>query len=120
MVGTGVAAKHHVLIKGSDVLDSAHRVNYILFDKTGTLTLGKPKVTDFMVVPTFSGMVKVFCVGNLQGLSEDEMWAFINSAEANSEHPLGRCIAKHAKKASGGKTYQSTDFQVNFTPSCHD
>lgn len=55
MVGTGVAAKHYVLIKGSDVLDAAHRVNHILFDKTGTLTLGKPKVTDTVLVPTFSG-----------------------------------------------------------------
>jgi Cu+-exporting ATPase len=56
MVGTGVAARHHVLIKGSDVLDAAHKVNYILFDKTGTLTLGKPKVTDFVLVPTFNGI----------------------------------------------------------------
>eukprot|EP01127_Copromyxa_protea_P017494 TRINITY_DN5335_c0_g1_i2.p1 TRINITY_DN5335_c0_g1~~TRINITY_DN5335_c0_g1_i2.p1 ORF type:complete len:931 (-),score=220.96 TRINITY_DN5335_c0_g1_i2:43-2835(-) len=56
MVGTGVAARHHVLIKGSSVLDVAHKVDYILFDKTGTLTLGKPKVTDHILVPTFTGM----------------------------------------------------------------
>lgn len=67
MVGTGVAARHHVLIKGSDVLDVAHRVNYILFDKTGTLTLGQPKVTDNVVVPTFSGIASLILTTNHQG-----------------------------------------------------
>jgi P-type Cu+ transporter len=42
MAGTGVAAKHGVLIKDAEALEIAHGVSVVAFDKTGTLTLGKP------------------------------------------------------------------------------
>ena len=47
MAGTGVAARHGVLIKDAEALETAHRVNIVAFDKTGTLTLGQPSVTAF-------------------------------------------------------------------------
>lgn len=40
MVGTGVAAKFGVLIKGADVFEKMKHVTMIAFDKTGTLTAG--------------------------------------------------------------------------------
>lgn len=40
MVGTGIAAKHGVLIKGADVFEKMKRVTMVVFDKTGTLTEG--------------------------------------------------------------------------------
>lgn len=40
MVGTGVAAKFGILLKGSDVFEKMKRVTMIAFDKTGTLTYG--------------------------------------------------------------------------------
>jgi len=85
MVGTGLAAKYHILIKGGEVLDKTYQVNNILFDKTGTLTIGEPKVTDFLLFPE-------------SGLTDQQFWSVVGSSEAGSEHPLGICIYKHAKK----------------------
>ena len=44
MVGTGVAARFGVLIKGADVFEKMRRITMIVFDKTGTLTYGKMSV----------------------------------------------------------------------------
>ncbi|WP_205189631.1 heavy metal translocating P-type ATPase, partial [Burkholderia sp. LMG 13014] len=50
MAGTGVAARHGVLIKDAQALELAQRATVIAFDKTGTLTEGKPSVTAFETV----------------------------------------------------------------------
>src|SRR5476649_2699472 len=42
MAGTGVAARHGILIKDAEALEIAHDVTVVAFDKTGTLTEGKP------------------------------------------------------------------------------
>ncbi|MEW6759873.1 MAG: heavy metal translocating P-type ATPase [Pseudomonadota bacterium] len=42
MVGTGAAARHGILIKDAQALETAHALDVVAFDKTGTLTEGKP------------------------------------------------------------------------------
>jgi Cu+-exporting ATPase len=49
MAGTGVAAKHGILIKDAQALELAHRLDTVAFDKTGTLTVGRPRLTAFEV-----------------------------------------------------------------------
>ncbi|KAG7402368.1 serine/threonine protein kinase Ran1 [Phytophthora boehmeriae] len=83
MVGTGVGAEHGVLIKGGEPLQAAHSVNTILFDKTGTLTVGKPVVTDVVVLS--------------KKLSTEKLIILAGSAELGSEHPLSKAIIEYAK-----------------------
>ncbi|MBE0981379.1 HAD-IC family P-type ATPase, partial [Escherichia coli] len=44
MAGTGVAARHGILIKDAESLEVAHAVTSVAFDKTGTLTSGRPQI----------------------------------------------------------------------------
>ena len=51
MAGTGVAARHGILIKDAQALELAHQVRVVAFDKTGTLTAGTPAVAALEVLP---------------------------------------------------------------------
>jgi P-type Cu+ transporter len=77
MVGTGVAAKHGILIKDAESLEVAHRVNTVAFDKTGTLTEGKPRVADSII---FGDEEKILSIGK--------------SLQANSDHPLAHALIR--------------------------
>ncbi|CAG2123018.1 unnamed protein product, partial [Medioppia subpectinata] len=72
MVGTGIGALNGILIKGSEPLEKAHKLNAVIFDKTGTITHGKPVVTKVIVFNKFQDM-----------LSLQRMFAAIGIAEAN-------------------------------------
>lgn len=80
MAGTGVAARHGVLIKDAEALEHVHRVGTIVFDKTGTLTLGLPTLADFDAI----------------GMSRVESLALAAALQQGSEHPLARAILAKA------------------------
>ncbi|MDD5148602.1 MAG: heavy metal translocating P-type ATPase, partial [Candidatus ainarchaeum sp.] len=83
MVGTGMGAKHGILIKGGDALETAHKLKFVIFDKTGTITKGIPEVTD--IVP-------------LGKATEKKVLEIAASLEKASEHPLADAIVEKAKQ----------------------
>ncbi len=83
MVGTGHGAKHGVLIKKAEALETLEKVNALIVDKTGTLTEGKPRLQR---------------VVSLGGYKEDEILALAASLERSSEHPLAEAILAGAKE----------------------
>lgn len=85
MAGTGVAAKHGILIKDAQALELAHKVDTVAFDKTGTLTVGRPRLTAFEVAP---------------GNDEARLLAAAASLQSGSEHPLARAVVQEARARS--------------------
>jgi len=82
MVGTGKGAKHGILIKGGQALETAHKVKYVIFDKTGTITKGQPTVTDILLE---------------NGIDQSELLSIAGSIEKKSEHPLAEAIVQKAE-----------------------
>jgi P-type Cu+ transporter len=83
MAGTGVAAKHGILIKDAQALEIAHRIDTVAFDKTGTLTVGQPQLVSFVVAP---------------GNDESQVLAAAASLQTGSEHPLARAVVAAARE----------------------
>lgn len=108
MVGTGLAAKYHILIKGGLAIEKGHQVDVVLFDKTGTLTIGQPTVTIAKRLRAHSSSKKG-SKGN-HVLSKAEFLAILASAEMSSEHPIGKAIFSYAK--DGFETLQGDRTQV--------
>jgi P-type Cu2+ transporter len=81
-VGTGIGARHNILIKDAATLENVSRIDAVVLDKTGTLTEGKPALTD------------VFA---LDGRSEDDLLRLVSTAEKYSEHPLAEAIVAGAR-----------------------
>jgi P-type Cu2+ transporter len=82
-VGTGIGARHGILIKDAATLEGIGALDAIALDKTGTLTVGEPALTD--VVTT-------------NGYAESELLRLAGSAERASEHPLATAIVAGAQE----------------------
>ncbi len=83
MVGTGVAARHGILIKDAEALELAHSVTTVAFDKTGTLTQGKPALV---------------AVRPAQGIERDEVLRLSAALQKTSEHPLARAVMDQVRE----------------------
>ena len=82
MAAIGQATKHGVIIKSGEILETMGKVDTMAFDKTGTLTRGQLAVQSILAVDT--------------DYSETDILQLAASAEAKSEHPIGKAIVSHA------------------------
>ena len=82
MAGTGVAARHGILIKDAEALEVAHKVRTVAFDKTGTLTEGKPEL---VAAEAVNG-------------DRARFLAAAAAIQGGSEHPLARAVLGAAQR----------------------
>jgi Cu+-exporting ATPase len=80
MAGTGVAARHGVLIKDAEALEIAHAITTVAFDKTGTLTEGRPQLLAAEPV----------------GVDRSELLRLAAALQQGSQHPLARAVTEQA------------------------
>ena len=76
MAGTGVAARHGILIKDAEALEVAHGVTAVAFDKTGTLTSGTPRIAHMSALD-----------GDTATLLQ-----LAGALQRGSEHPLAKAV----------------------------
>ena len=88
MAGTGVAAKHGILIKDAQALEVAHKVDTVAFDKTGTLTVGQPRLIS---------LTRVNSDESLTPFSDAQLLTMAASLQSGSEHPLAHAVMTAAK-----------------------
>ncbi|NLZ39930.1 MAG: copper-translocating P-type ATPase, partial [Comamonadaceae bacterium] len=81
MVGTGVAARHGILIKDAQALELAHAVTVVAFDKTGTLTEGRPALA---------------ALEPAAGVARAELLRLAAALQQASTHPLALAVLERA------------------------
>ena len=86
VVSIGNLSKKGILVKSSEIIERANKIDTVIFDKTGTLTNGKMEICDYRI--------KEDCIKLLQSL------------EAKSNHPIAKSIGKNAKDL-----YEVTEFE---------
>lgn len=92
----GRGAQAGVLIKDAEALERMAGVDTLIVDKTGTLTMGKPRLTDTVV---------------LGDVAEVDLLSLAAALERGSEHPLAEAIVEGAE-ASGAVRQDATDFEA--------
>jgi P-type Cu2+ transporter len=95
-VGTGIGAKHSILIKDAATLEGIGSLDVVALDKTGTLTEGRPALTD--VIP-------------VDGVDEAELLRLVAGAERGSEHPLARALVEGAEQR-GVESVDASEFEA--------
>ncbi len=83
VIAEGLCANNGILIKSSEVLENAHKVNTIVFDKTGTLTKGNLTISE---------------IYNFSNISDNKLISIVASVERHSTHPIALAIVKYAKE----------------------
>ncbi len=87
LAGVGRGAELGILVRGTQALESARRIDVVVLDKTGTLTSGTMSLDEVIPGP---------------GSDERECLLVAGAVEDASEHPIGQAIARAAMARLGG------------------
>lgn len=83
VVSEGLCASNGILVKKSEILENAGKVNTIVFDKTGTLTYGKLKIAE---------------IKNYSEIETDKLLQLVGSIESKSTHPIGKAFENYLEE----------------------
>lgn len=82
-VASGLGAKHGILVKNGEVLETLSKVTHFVFDKTGTLTEGRMRVERVLLA---------------EGGSAEQVMPVAASVERYSEHGVAQAIVRWAEE----------------------
>ncbi|PIZ92531.1 MAG: cadmium-translocating P-type ATPase [Candidatus Magasanikbacteria bacterium CG_4_10_14_0_2_um_filter_41_10] len=85
--GMNASAKRRVLVKRLSALEVLARVTTFIFDKTGTITLGKPIVTNVVMLD--------------DSMDASHALQIAEAIERNSLHPIAKAIVDAAREKNG-------------------
>ena len=96
VISEGKCAKKGILVRKSEVLETAKKTNTVVFDKTGTLTYGKLKISKI--------------INYSSNLNSDEILRIVGSVEAKSTHPIAGAFLEYLKEHMLGE-YNVEEFK---------
>lgn len=83
VVSEGICASNGILVKKSEILENACKVNTIVFDKTGTLTYGRLKIAEIL---------------NYSAIDDKKLMQLIGSVESKGTHPIGKAFTDYLEE----------------------
>lgn len=83
VVAEGMCASNGILVKKSEILENAKKVDTIVFDKTGTLTYGTLKIAQ---------------IKNYSDIEEKKLLQLVASIESKSTHPIGKAFVNYLEE----------------------
>ena len=83
VVAEGLCASNGILVKKSEILENAQKIDTIVFDKTGTLTYGRLKISE---------------IKNYSDMKKDDLLQIIGSIESKSSHPIGKAFTDYLEE----------------------
>lgn len=83
VISEGVCAISGILIKKSEILENAQKVDTVVFDKTGTLTYGRLKISEII---------------NYSDMEEIKLLQLVGSIESKSTHPIGKAFIDYLEE----------------------
>ena len=83
VVSEGVCASNGILVKKSEILENAQKIDTIVFDKTGTLTYGTLKISEII---------------NHSRMQVNELLQLAGSIESQSTHPISKAFEEYIKE----------------------
>lgn len=83
VISEGVCAQNGILIKKSEILENARKVNTVVFDKTGTLTYGKLKISEII---------------NYSKMEDKRLLQLVGSIESKGTHPIGKAFTDYLEE----------------------